>query len=308
MIKYTILDFVCRFEEQAILAGFKGNIIRGALGNSLRKICCPIKRMECEQCILAANCIYFFIFESKQIKRPHLSPSTPHPFVLEPPNTDKIKYESGDEFIFRLILLNDAIKWIPYIVYATINMGEMGIGKGRKNGFGKFKLKSVKQDGIEIYQSESKELIPVKTDKYLDLHKSNTPTNKLQVNFLTPYRVKFRNSLATTFDFSILIRAALRRISNLENTFSGKEPDVDYRGLVKRSQDVQMTCEEKRWVDLTRFSFRQKSKMKLGGLVGRAIYKGELTEFYPLLKYIEIVHVGKQTSFGFGKIKVTVLE
>ncbi len=45
--------------------------------------------------------------------------------------------------------------------------------------------------------------------------------------------------------------------------------------------------------------------MKFGGIVGKAIYKGDLTPFYPLLKYCEEVHLGKQTAFGLGKIAVT---
>ena len=307
MLKYSVLDFICEFEKKAILPKFKGNIIRGALGNSLRQICCPIKRVDCKDCLLSSSCIYFYIFESKLIKRPRGSPSTPHPFVLDSFDMEKTLYMPQEDFSFRLILFGGAVKWIPYIVYAVTYMGERGIGKGRKDGLGRFDLKWVKQDGHEIYTSKTKVLTNIETDNYLELHDSEVEISKLQVDFITPYRVKFKNALVSSFDFGILIRAALRRISNLEFHFLGEEPDLDYKGLVHRANNIELLSEEKQWIDLSRFSFRQGSKMKIGGLVGRAIYKGKLSEFYPILKYCEIAHVGKQTSFGFGKIKLTIL-
>ena len=308
MLKYSVLDFICEFKKKAIFPKFKGNVLRGALGNSLRQICCPIKRIECKDCLLSSNCVYFYIFESKSIKRPKGSPSTPHPFVLDSFDIDKTVYMPEENFSFKLILFENAIKWIPYMVYSVIHMGERGIGKGRKDGLGRFELKCVKQDGHEIYTSETKVLTNIETNNYLKLDDSKIEVNKLQIDFITPYRVKFKNSLVSSFDFGILIRAVLRRISSLESYFIGEEPDLDYRGLVHRANNIELLLEEKQWIEFSRFSFRQESKMKIGGLVGRAIYQGRLSEFYPVLKYCEIAHVGKQTSFGFGKIKLTILK
>ena len=42
--------------------------------------------------------------------------------------------------------------------------------------------------------------------------------------------------------------------------------------------------------------------MNLGGLTGAVTYKGPLDEFLPLIEFSEMVHIGKQTSFGLGKI------
>ncbi|HAY23158.1 MAG TPA: CRISPR-associated protein Cas6, partial [Desulfobacterales bacterium] len=34
-------------------------------------------------------------------------------------------------------------------------------------------------------------------------------------------------------------------------------------------------------------------------------YRGDLAEYMPLLKYAEKVHLGKATTFGLGKVRVT---
>jgi len=39
-------------------------------------------------------------------------------------------------------------------------------------------------------------------------------------------------------------------------------------------------------------------------MIGDVTYRGQLQEFMPLLRYCEIVHVGKATAFGLGKIRV----
>jgi len=42
----------------------------------------------------------------------------------------------------------------------------------------------------------------------------------------------------------------------------------------------------------------------MGGLVGRAKFKGDFTNIYSYLKLAEIIHAGKGTVFGLGKYKI----
>jgi CRISPR/Cas system endoribonuclease Cas6 (RAMP superfamily) len=44
--------------------------------------------------------------------------------------------------------------------------------------------------------------------------------------------------------------------------------------------------------------------MKLGGIVGEALFRGDMKDFLPLVKLGEFVHIGKAVTFGLGKYVV----
>ena len=45
--------------------------------------------------------------------------------------------------------------------------------------------------------------------------------------------------------------------------------------------------------------------MLMGGIVGTVSYTGDLAEFLPLLRLCETFHLGKQTTFGLGKLTIS---
>ncbi|MCD6454907.1 MAG: CRISPR system precrRNA processing endoribonuclease RAMP protein Cas6 [Candidatus Aminicenantes bacterium] len=51
---------------------------------------------------------------------------------------------------------------------------------------------------------------------------------------------------------------------------------------------------------------RKKKKMELLGFTGKLVFQGPLSPFMPWLKTGEKFHIGKNTSFGFGKYKVNI--
>ena len=44
--------------------------------------------------------------------------------------------------------------------------------------------------------------------------------------------------------------------------------------------------------------------MKMGGFVGEITLEGDLNPFSELLRAAEVVHVGKGTTFGLGKVEI----
>lgn len=120
-------------------------------------------------------------------------------------------------------------------------------------------------------------------------------------NFLTPTRLVYAEALTPAPDFHVLIRALLRRLSNLAYFHCGAELDLDFRGLIAAAEQIETVNSDVRWYDWERYSARQDARMKLGGFVGKVTYRGNLQPFLPLLRLGETVHIGKGTSFGLGK-------
>lgn len=121
---------------------------------------------------------------------------------------------------------------------------------------------------------------------------------------MTPLRQRFDGRITDKIEFHILIRNLLRRISSLSYFHCGEKFQVDFKGLIERAKAVNQIKSDLHWYDWKRYSTRQEEWMSLGGVTGKVSYEGELTEFMPLLKLGEYVHVGKGTSFGLGKYEI----
>jgi CRISPR/Cas system endoribonuclease Cas6 (RAMP superfamily) len=59
-----------------------------------------------------------------------------------------------------------------------------------------------------------------------------------------------------------------------------------------------------KFIDQTRRSNRQKTKLQIGGILGTIIYEEIDEKSLILLQLGEIIGVGKQTVFGMGKIEI----
>ena len=119
---------------------------------------CVIRNKACDDCLLKQKCIYSYIFETpppQDTEILRLYPKVPHPFVIEPPITEKQTFEPGETFSFHLILIGNAIDYLPYFIYTFTELGKQGIGQGR----GKYDLLHVEGIGLEdeaiqIYNSK----------------------------------------------------------------------------------------------------------------------------------------------------------
>lgn len=128
--------------------------------------------------------------------------------------------------------------------------------------------------------------------------------NLLTLDFITPTRIVVNEDLVVDLELHHLIRSLLRRISTLSYFHCGERLDLDFKGLIERAQGVKVIQRKTEWHDWERYSARQDVRMKLGGFIGRAVFRGEMTEFMPFLKAGETLHVGKGTSFGLGKYRM----
>jgi len=301
--------FTCIFEDDAVLPPYKGSTLRGVFGHALKKVVCALKKQDCADCLLAARCIYPAIFEitpdpnltdnRKRIVNP------PHPYVMEPPEDVTTNFRRGDRLNFGILLFGKANEYLPYFIYAFDQMGRMGIGKRMDGHHATFFLQHVSVNDALIYSKTDGKILQQSSLPDISI-KSQLPQNdedlSIEITLSTPLRLKYQNNLKAELPFHVLTRAMLRRASSLLEYYDGGEPALDYRGLVARAEDVVVTQSTISWLDWRRYSNRQEQAMLMGGMIGGITYRGKLAEYMPLIKFCEQVHVGKQTTFGLGKI------
>jgi len=399
--------FSARFLDEARLPEYKGSTFRGGFGHALRSVVCALRRRTCTDCLLTSRCLYPFVFEISPLDgngglggegeggpRRRIA-ARPHPYVIEAPPGDRLRYRAGENFSFILLLFGLANDSLPYFIYAFNEVGKSGIGSRVGGQRARFSLVSVTAAGHVLYDGTDNRMFPgdvttdlmpllspllgggfllppkgagVEADSVSPVSASlagratgesslnerepsrderinedcsggapaaptpgesgtapapmpATPAagsplsppgprqpaiNVLEMELLTPLRLKYGNHLGATLPFHVLIRAALRRVASLCRYHGDGDPDLDYRGLTARAQAVATDETGLRWFDWERYSSRQDQKMLMGGLVGRVRYTGDLDEFLPLLRFCEQVHLGKQTTFGLGQIRLKI--
>ena len=300
-MRWARFEFHGSFPEGAVLPTFKGSMLRGALGFALKRTVCAVRVKVCEPCLLRPTCVYPRIFEAKPDPEQRAGQvNLPHPYVLDPSPMDREDYALGDSFHFELLLFGPMIDLLPYFIYAVEEMDQRGLGPKQQG----FRLERVVADEQILYTSDAPQLPAPLIGKTLTL--APCPQDE-GIHLLTPLRTKSGRRLVSSLDFPLLVQIALRRMRALWWEFERQSPPVDENLLHTQARQIGVRNSSLRWHEQVRYSSRQKSRQLLGGLCGTLEVEGELAPFLPLLRAVEVVHLGKETSFGLGKIRVEVL-
>ena len=311
--KASIFKFTVFTKEELVLPSYKGSTFRGSFGHILKKVTCN-QETVCQDCTIKDNCLYSYIFETPPPEDSIMMrkyPSVPHPFIIEPPEENKRLYMEGDEINFNLVLLGKAIDFFPYFVYTFEEMGKTGLGKSR----GKYELSKIyninplTEEKEQVFDTKGRiiKVPPIILDKRYIEERAKEINKKefLKFNFITPLRIKYNNRfLNKKLDFHQFFPSLLRRQSALAYFHYGEEWDLDYKGLINNSREIKTEKSFLEWQDWERYSSRQKTKMKLGGLVGEVLFSGDFSDTSTFIALGEILHGGKNASFGLGKYSV----
>lgn len=314
-IKIGLYKFTLQVGPRGLeLPPFYGSTLRGAFGNALKRITCAERdRQSCHGCSLEAACAYAYLFETtapEGAERLKSYDDVPRPFVFVPPFEGKTHFQAGEELEIELRLFGKGIDFLPYVVLAFINLAETGLGVGRRPCIleNVTAYHPIRRTEAQVFSRETHSIRTVNEV----LHGSDVLTylpsqaNTMGINFLTPLRIKADGDLVTTVQFQHLARALLRRISSIMAFHQGIQLELDYADLSERSRQVKRTKDSTAWYEVERYSQRQDTRMKMGGVVGKVEYTGDLSEFLPLVEIGRWVLVGKNSVFGLGQFDYVV--
>ena len=120
------------------------------------------------------------------------------------------------------------------------------------------------------------------------------------IKFQSPLSVKYQGEFIDYFNIEAIIEAIKRRIYILD-CFEGIESNTRemYDGIYPLIQE-----EDHRRVEVPRYSNRKDEKMVLWGLEGSLMLQDVPEGLIQLILAGELLHIGKNSSFGFGRYRV----
>jgi len=301
-----IYNLVFQFEAETPVSfqQYPGITLRGGLGLSMKRSLCVMGRGcdNCVECVLSETCAYARVFESISTgsdERMKKATNYPHPFVLTPLFSGPVHFNKGDEFGISLTIIGSGIKYLPYMVHSLVKLGENGAGRER----GRFRLKGIMHGGDNSLLSINAAGLDYKKVTPLVFGKP-AQTSRAEIEFTTPCRIRKNGRAIRNADFAEIIKSIIRKKGNLGALYGDEAEAYDRSDLLDKADAVKKISEELRWEKLSRYSKRQENRMPLEGFTGTAVYEGDIAPFHELLKTAELVNIGKNSSFGFGAVRV----
>ena len=152
-----------------------------------------------------------------------------------------------------------------------------------------------------IYKAGSSEI----EDYQGTLKLSGEVLESCSIEILTPLRLQKNGkiqgaSAITSVDF---FNTIARRVGLFSEYYFSNEIQLPYQQIISEAAEVFMVKDlyVRSW---TRYSNRQKALMNLSGLVGTIEFKNLSPGLSKLLELAEYFHMGKNASFGLGKIEI----
>jgi hypothetical protein len=302
--------FSVRVASLMVLPPYKGGIFRGAFGSVFRSIVCATRAADCQKCLVRSQCLYVVLFEPQappDHPDAHKFRHAPSSYVLNPPLTKREAFKRDETLDFELVLIGRAVDAVPYFIYTFMEMGKRGLGRER----GRYELLSVDvlRNGTRtpIYDGSTGTLISFAPGLDSVTYPGDDSCTRVTLEFLTPLRLKVKGDLVTRLTFPLFFERLAHRLTLLA-AFYGRngEQSHDISPLFPRAREISVDEDTLRWQDWERYSARQQTAMKLGGLRGKITFSGDLGPFMPFLRLGEQVNVGQGTSFGLGRMSVSV--
>lgn len=234
-------------------------------------------RRDCDRCVILEQCPCHILF-GQETPIPGLKDS-PRGYIIYP-------QDRGDFQELSITLIGRESRFATIITEALRRGEERGIGKGKAH----YRLLSKR-----TVRSSLKECL----EKSLRLPKG--------LNLRTPLRLRQKEHYLGAVEWPFFLETIARRIEALNAIYGGGTPiGKELWNKLKCLFDdaPKPSMQDLHWFDYKRYSSRQSKKIPMGGLVGKVYFQDAPDWFWAWVKVAEIVHVGKGTSMGLGKVEI----
>jgi len=285
--------------------------LRGIIFSNLKGLFCEKKGKDCGECDYSSKCPVSGFFEiTRDTKRYR---DYPRPVVLrvdEPLNV----YEASSDFEFSLGLLSKkSIDDFPYIFSAIKHIENTGIGSEEEKKRGKVKLISAyflnplnNEKKILYFYKENifnERKLYIKKKEIIERAKEISKGKRIKIEFLTPLAITYEKKIMKDFSFPLFIERLYERINKISELSLKKPLDINVPPL----DSIKILYKNFTYYNSFRYSTRKGSYIPLNGIIGEAVISGRIDKIAVPLVIGELIHVGKHTTSGFGRYKLSVL-
>ena len=314
---YTILLFTVRFVSDAQLPKYKGFALRGGIGNMLLDEFCMREQLRkkeaCFRCEFLKECIVQRImYAPMEIPAVSMSEGSSEGYVVECEDRRELVRE-GDTMVFRLLLFGKTMYYLSPLLSAVYRLGIAGLG-GDQAQFETISIQNERGDYILNGQDIFKDRYRIcRLERTIDRRlQKMIPKDTLELKFLSPIALKKKGTILENPTIEELLKAAERRIY-IMNCFEGI-PMEEPKGIEERLGGLKTLACEYHPTVIPRYSFRKDTKIYLKGSYGTLVVSmkdcedGDREWILRTLLAGEVLHVGSNTSFGFGRYRVNAGE
>lgn len=326
-----------RFElvarDTLALGAHAGSALRGMLYRALMALAGPVRQAGAHHLEFLPNDPVRFLMATLDDDSAR-GQDVPRPYTIEPPvwadllsgggvdARGEITLPPGATFVFGLTLYARAMELFPYVILALKRAEAAGLGRGR----GRFEVAQAWAENPFTGQTQSvyvagDQLVRVPDLAITQAHVAAMPQpngRALALSFLTPATLRANKQPVFTPQFNIVIHRLIERLTELSQ-YAGDETGAaalpclpatreEKNDLLRRADAVRVSIDDTRWVALNGYSARQQAPTALSGFAGRVTFEAESADafapFMPLLRWGEIVHVGKHTVKGNGLFRI----
>ena len=302
-IRYVDLQFILEFPEACELPQEKVSALRGGMGQMLLMQNC-IRNRDCENCDFEDECLVrrMMYAKYKEIFRPAFaSRGDSNGYLIECENREKY-FGEGEHLEFHLILFGKVMVYFTQFLQAFYMLGQAGIGKGHaqyqivrvENETGERIVDGTQVDLKQLHVSTIREYAERRVKRLKMKDKEN------MLVFQTPVTIKHEGNFIKKFSTEALLQSLTRRIYCLD-LFEALE---EVEKLELDAELPEIVFQKVYPAEISRYSSTQNEKMKLHGIKGKVKFDQLSDELLLLLVAGEKLHIGKNTSFGFGKYVV----
>lgn len=295
-IPYVKLNFYAEILEDTRMPVTKTAALRGGMGEMLLRQNCVSDR-NCESCRFQKACVVRHTFYSYMEKKPaYVTGKESVGYLIECRDFAE-NFSKGSIFNFSLILFGESIVFFNIFLQALSQLGMMGIGKWKS----RFWIKEVRNAAGECILCENQvdmRQYHIETVSDYILRRKKELTNRAQLytmTFVSPLCMKYQQTYMKKFYSEAIVKGSARRVQMLDYYIEIEAELPDFADYPKiRNQSVKFET-------VKRYSSTQDSQMILKGISGRIVLEGIQEDCLDCLIAGELIHIGKNISFGFGQ-------